>query len=72
MNATTTIRATKSLADVKADMSELYEAVKAGSIDLRTAAEMTNITGKYLKAAHLEMAREIYLSRMTPVLELGS
>lgn len=53
---------TKTLADVKADMSQLYEAVKAGETDLKHAAELANITGKYLKAVQLEFAREVFLS----------
>jgi hypothetical protein len=51
---------TKSLEDVKADMSELYEQVKAGEADLKTASELANITGKYLKAEQLKLAREIF------------
>lgn len=53
---------TKTLADVKADMSSLYEAVKSGETDLKHAAELANITGKYLKAVQLEFAREVFLS----------
>ena len=53
----------KTLEDVKLDMSELYEQVKAGDTDLKTASELANITGKYLKAAQLDFAREVFLSR---------
>lgn len=52
----------KSLDDVKADMSELYEQVKEGAVDLKLAGELANITGKYLKASQLELAKEIFLS----------
>lgn len=52
----------KSLEDVKADMSALYEQVRSGECDLKLAAELANITGKYLKAAQLEFAREVYAS----------
>lgn len=52
--------ATKSLDDVKADMSALYEQVKVGTVDLKVAAELANITGKYLKAEQLKLAREIF------------
>lgn len=52
----------KTLDDVKADMSELYEDVKGGKTELKTAAELANITGKYLKAEQLKLAREIFLS----------
>ena len=52
----------KTLADVKADMSELSEQVKAGDCDLRLAGELANITGKYLKAVQLELATEVFMS----------
>lgn len=52
----------KSLDDVKRDMSELYEGVKGGETDLKLAAELANITGKYLKAVQLELAQEIFYS----------
>lgn len=51
----------KSLADVQSDMSELYEAVKTGSVELKTAAELANIAGKYLKAEQLKLAKEIFV-----------
>lgn len=54
--------ATKTLDDVKADMSQLYEQVREGAVDLKLAGELANITGKYLKAAQLELAREVFLS----------
>ena len=44
----------KTLTDIKQDMSELYEAVKAGTVDLKTASELANISGKFLKAEQLE------------------
>lgn len=52
----------KTLRDVQSDMSELYEQVKAGSTDLKTAGELANITGKFLKAHQLELAREMFLA----------
>lgn len=52
----------KTLDDVKADMSDLYEQVKAGDCDLKLAGELANITGKYLKAVQLELAQDIFLS----------
>lgn len=51
---------TKTLSDVKFDMSELYEGVKAGNVDLKLAGELANITGKYLKAVQLELAKEVF------------
>lgn len=64
MNAVTSLSAPrfKSLDDVKADMSELYEQVKSGTIELKVASELANISGKYLKAAQLELATEIFLN----------
>lgn len=52
----------KTLNDVKADMSELYEQVKSGECDIKMAGELANITGKYLKAVQLELAQEVFLS----------
>lgn len=57
-----TENALKTLADVKADMSALYNQVRDGSCDLKLASELANITGKYLKAVQLEFAREVFLS----------
>lgn len=50
----------KTLEDVKLDMSELYEQVRSGDVDVKLAGELTNITGKYLKASALEFAREVF------------
>lgn len=47
-------------------MSELYDAVKGGHIDLRSASELANIAGKFLKAEQLRLAREIFLSDKSP------
>jgi hypothetical protein len=52
---------TKNLNDVKQDMSELYEALKAGAIDLKVASELANISGKFLKAEQLQLAREVFI-----------
>lgn len=52
----------KTLEDVKADMSELYEQVRCGTCDLRVAGELANITGKYLKAVHLDLATKMFLA----------
>lgn len=64
MNAVGKVTATrmKSLDDVKLDMSELYEQVKAGTVELKVASELANISGKYLKAAQLELATEIFMN----------
>lgn len=52
----------KSMNDIKTDMSELYECVKSGSVDLKVADSLANIAGKYLKAEQLQLAREIFVS----------
>ena len=58
---------TKTLDDVKADMSALYNEVRDGNTDLKMASELANITGKYLKAVQLDLARDIFLySKGTP------
>lgn len=50
----------KSLDDVKTDMSDLYAQVRDGTIELKVASELANITGKFLKAEQLKLAREIF------------
>lgn len=52
----------KSMTDIKEDMSVLYDSVRNGGTDLKTAAELANIAGKFLKAEQLELARSIFLS----------
>jgi len=52
----------KNLDRIKSDMSELYEQLKAGEIDIKTASELANITGKFLKAEQLQLARDIFLN----------
>lgn len=56
----------KSLTDIQQDMSDLYEAVKDGSTELKMAGELANIAGKYLKAEQLKLAREIFVSHRRP------
>ena len=52
----------KTLTNIKQDMSDLYEALKAGSVDLKTASELANISGKFLKAEQLELATAVFLN----------
>ena len=59
----------KTLTDVKQDMSELYEQLKAGQVDLKTAGELANISGKFLKAEQLELARDIFINNKKLVIE---
>ena len=53
----------KTLNDIKADMSRLYDELQAGTCELKTASELANIAGKFLKAEQLDLAREVFLSR---------
>jgi hypothetical protein len=55
----------KTLKDIKQDMSDLYDALKTGHVDLKTAGELANISGKFLKAEQLEFAKEVFLDRQT-------
>ena len=50
-------------------MSDLYEQVRKGQVDLKTAGELANISGKFLKAEQLQLAREIFLSNKQLVIE---
>ena len=59
----------KTLTDIKQDMSDLYEQVRAGQVDLKTAGELANISGKFLKAEQLQLAREIFLNSKQLVIE---
>lgn len=52
----------KSLDDVKQDMDTLYDAVRDGVTELKTADTLANIAGKHLKAEQLQLAREIFIS----------
>ena len=54
----------KTLDDIKFDMSALYEEVNSGRTELKIAAELANIAGKYLKAEQLQLAREIFQSHL--------
>jgi len=55
----------KTLKDIKQDMSELYEVLKAGQVDIKVASELANISGKFLKAEQLEFAKEVFRGRQT-------
>jgi hypothetical protein len=58
----------KTLDDIKRDMSELYESLKTGGVDLKVAAELANISGKFLKAEQLQLAREVFIENKAKVL----
>lgn len=57
----------KTLDDVQANMSTLYEELKGGKIELKLAAELSNITGKWLKAEQLKVMRELMLTNLRAV-----
>ena len=60
----------KTLTDVKQDMSDLYEQVKSGAVDVKTASELANITGKFLKAEQLELAKAVFLRTTSTIVSL--
>jgi len=60
----------KDLNKIKQDMSTLYDELRAGEIDLKMAAELANVAGKYLKAVQLDLATEIFLSTQ-PIAVVG-
>mgnify|MGYP003422051389 FL=1 len=60
----------KTLNDVKQDMSDLYEQVKNGAVDVKTASELANITGKFLKAEQLELAKAVFLRTSSSIVRL--
>ena len=57
----------KSMNDIKHDMSELYDEVRSGRTELKTAAELANIAGKFLKAEQLLLARDIFVGNRPDV-----
>lgn len=54
----------ESLDHIKLAMGKLYGEVRAGTTELKTAAELANIAGKYLKAEQLQLAREIFQGQL--------
>lgn len=52
----------KTLNDIKQDMSDLYDALKRGEVELKVAGELANISGKFLKAEQLELAKAVFLN----------
>ena len=62
----------KTLTDIKQDMSELSEALKVGAVDIKIAGELANISGKFLKAEQLELAKEIFMSNRNRTLTIDS
>lgn len=71
---------TKTLEDIKADMSALYDQVNQGETDLKSASELANIAGKFLKAHQLDLAERIFSAQLhkkipaaeTPVLTVDA
>lgn len=56
----------KTLEDIQVDMSQLYDQVRDGEVELKAAGELANIAGKFLKAEQLKLAREIFVSAKLP------
>lgn len=56
----------KTLNDVKQDMSTLYDELRKGTVELKHAAELANIAGKFLKAEQLELAKEVFGAARAP------
>ena len=52
----------QTMQDIRNAMAKLYRDLESGEIDLKTASELANITGKFLKAEQLELARDIFLN----------
>lgn len=50
----------KTLQEIKQDMSDLYDQLKKSEVDIKTASELANIAGKFLKAEQLELARQVF------------
>jgi hypothetical protein len=49
----------KKLETIQEKMEKLYSDLNAGNVELKVAAGLTNIVGKYLKAEQLIIAREV-------------
>lgn len=60
---------TKTLSDVKQDMSNLYERLLHGELELQTAKQLNATTSNFLKAEQLELARDIFTGRSSKTLE---
>lgn len=60
-----------SLQDVKRNMGELYDSLKNGNCELKMAAELANIAGKYLKAEQLELAEKVFLANKRGAMRLA-
>jgi hypothetical protein len=60
----------KTLDDIKIDMSTLFDEVRDGTTDLKVAAELANIAGKFLKAEALQLGRDIFIGAAAKPLTL--
>ena len=54
----------KTLEDIKRDMSALYDDINGDRTDLKKAAELANVAGKFLKADQLEFARSVFVAQL--------
>jgi hypothetical protein len=59
------VGAVKTLDEVKADLSRLYDELRDGRLQREDAAEMANIAGKFIRADALLLAREMFASGTT-------
>jgi hypothetical protein len=50
----------KTLSDIKQDMSEIFDELREGTIELPTASELANIAGKIIKVEALELAKDMF------------
>jgi len=50
----------KTLDDLNTDLSQLYDGLKSGQIELPVAQELANIGGKLIKVQALMWAKEVF------------
>lgn len=55
----------KTMDDIKQDMTDLYERVKAGTIDLKVAKTLAQVTQANLKAEQLKLNRQVFESDLS-------
>lgn len=46
----------KNVSDLRNDLLDVYEQIKAGTIDIKIASELSNNAGKIIKTAAIELA----------------
>jgi len=58
--------------EIKQNMRALYNEVRSGKTDLKTASELANIAGKFLKAEQLKLAREVFANDKAETRQIAS